>query len=657
MSAPLAVLAALTLTGLLHAQHAHDDHDDHADHAPIYRPGGGQIVEATSGIRDFDLPGDEGRSTTQKVLSALHPDGRMWYQHVQTLANPWFEGRAPGTRGDELALDYIQWHMDRIGLEPAFTDLDGENPWRQNFDFSLGRERVVNHQSMQSGQVAMIAGEDFNALANSGNDDVTAPLTFVGYAIEEGPDGYTSFDDDTDLDGRIAVMMRYEPLTEEGTSRWSDSGFSPASSIRSKMNAVVDRGAVALIMVTPPHLAEGSHALESASTTRGYGRALPIPVVHMTAEAADTMLRQTGQPLARLVGQADRGEIRCKDLSSLLKVNLSTDLATRALHTCNIAGILPGAGDLADDWIVIGGHYDHIGHGYVGSRAPGVHAIHPGADDNASGTAAVLVLAERLHDWAEESEDDRRSIIFMGFGGEEAGLHGSRYFVNNPTIDTDRVSAMINLDMVGRLRNDTLMIGGTGTAEEFDDMLPGHVEPTGLTVQATRGGTGPSDHSSFFSGGMPVLFFFTGLHDDYHRPEDEAWTVDPEGGLRIVELADSVIKDIATRDENLTFVNTSASGPSPRRTGASVRLGVMPGYGADIETGVLVETVSDNTSAAEGGIKPGDILLAWDDTTLEGGRDLMDALRKHKPGDEVKIKINRDGTIKTLNVKLKARNE
>jgi Zn-dependent M28 family amino/carboxypeptidase len=311
---------------------------------------------------------------------------------------------------------------------------------------------------------------------------------------------------------------------------------------------------------------------------------------------------------------------------------------------------------LADDWVIVGGHYDHIGYGYTGSRAPGVHAIHPGADDNASGTAAVLVLAERLHDWAHDHEGDRRSIMFMGFGGEEAGLHGSRFFVNNPSIDTDRVSAMINLDMVGRLRNDTVMLSGVGTAEEFDAMLPGHVEPTGLTVQASRGGTGPSDHSSFFNGGMPVLFFFTGLHDDYHRPEDKAWTVDPEGGLRIVELADAVIRDIAVRDKNLSFVETTAAGPV-RRTGANVRLGIMPGYGADIETGVMVESVTPGTSAADAGLQADDILLVWGDTTLKGGRDLMAALRTHAAGDTVVLKINRKGTIKTVSVKLKGRSE
>jgi hypothetical protein len=618
----------------------------------------GRIVESNSGIRGFEPTPDESRSTTQQVLSALHPDGRLWYAHVQTLANPWMEGRQPGTRGDDLALNYIQWHLERIGLEPAFITADQtDNDWLQPFSFSLGRQREVVHESVAVGRDTLEPGTDFNTLAISGSDTVTAPITFVGYAIEEGPDGYSSFNDDEDrsLEGRIAVMLRYEPLDNEGHSRWADgNSFSPKSGIRSKFESLVDRGAAGVIMVTPPHAVDGATGLETAQTSRGFGRALDIPVVHMTPEAVDALLRQGGQSLAPLAVQADRGETTTRELSNLLKVTLDTSLERPTLNTHNIGGVLRGQGDLADDWVIVGGHYDHLGYGYVGSRAPGVHAIHPGADDNASGTAAVLVLAERLHHWADAHQDDRRSILFLAFSGEEAGLHGSRYFVDNPSIDTDRASVMVNLDMVGRLRNDTVMLSGTGTAEEFDELLPPHVEPTGLTVEASRGGTGPSDHASFFAGGMPVLFFFTGLHDDYHRPEDEAWTVDPEGGLRIVELADSVIRDIATRDDNLTFVSTNASGPM-RRTGAKVRLGIMPAYGADLDTGVLVSSVTAGTSAAEAGLQSDDVLLTWDGSELKGGRDLMAVLRKHSAGDTAKLTIRRNGVVKTVSVTLQGR--
>jgi len=624
------------------------------------RPGGGTIVESTSGVREFDPQGDDTRSTTQKVLSDLHPDGRLWYQHVQTLSNPWFEGRQPGSRGGELTLNYIQWHMDQIGLEPAFDDgsIEPDNPWRQPFSFNHGRSLVLKRQSASVGRTSLTGGEDFNALAISGSGEVTAPVTFAGYAIEEGPDGYSSFGDRDSLKGRIAIMLRYEPLDEDGHSRWADEGgsFSPNAGIRSKFQSLIDRGVVGVVLVTPPDAVDGKHDLETVASTRGFGRALDMPVVQMTPEAANAMLRRGGKSFRSLIDKANRGEGATTRISDRVQLSLQTELERAKLETFNIGGVLPGTGELSDEWVIVGGHFDHLGYGYLGSRAPGVHAIHPGADDNASGTAAVLVLADRLHDWAQSHDDSRRNILFLGFGGEEAGLHGSRFFVNNPSIDLGTASAMVNLDMVGRLRDDRLMLGGTGTAEEFDELLPTHVEPSGLTVVASRGGTGPSDHASFFTGGVPVLFFFTGLHDDYHRPEDEGWTVDPEGGLRIIDLAQDVIVDIATRDDQLTFMGTQESGPV-RRTGAKVRLGIMPAYGADLETGVQVESVTAGTSAALGGIQAGDVLLAWDDTELAGGRDLMAALRKHEAGDVVTIRVKRGDAIVPLTITLKGREE
>ena len=624
------------------------------------RPGGGTIVESSSGVRDFDPDPDMSRSTTQKVLSELHPDGRLWYQHVQTLANPWFEGRQPGSRGGELTLNYIQWHMDQIGLEPAFSGerIEPGNPWRQPFSFNHGRGRVVKSQGAAIGRTALAAGEDFNTLAISSSGDITAPVAFAGYAIEDGPEGYSSFGDRDELEGRIAIMLRYEPLDDEGHSQWATEGasFSPNAGIRSKFQSLIDRGVAGIVMVTPPNAVDGTHDLETVDSTGGFGRALDVPVVQMTPEAVNTLLRKGGKSLKSLINKANAGDGSTTKISGFVQLSLQTELARPKLDTFNIGGILPGEGDLSNEWVIVGGHFDHLGYGYLGSRSPGVHAIHPGADDNASGTAAVLVLADRLHEWAQTNDGDRRNILFLGFGGEEAGLHGSRFFVNNPSIDLGTASAMVNLDMVGRLRDDRVMLGGTGTAEEFDAILPTHVEPSGLTVVASRGGTGPSDHASFFNGGVPVLFFFTGLHDDYHRPEDEGWTVDPEGGLRIIDLAQDVIEDIATRDNQLTFMNTQDGGPV-RRTGAKVRLGIMPAYGAELETGVLAESVTSGTSAAEGGIKAGDILLTWNDTELAGGRDLMAALRKHKAGDTVKIKVKRGSAILPLSVTLQGREE
>jgi hypothetical protein len=213
---------------------------------------------------------------------------------------------------------------------------------------------------------------------------------------------------------------------------------------------------------------------------------------------------------------------------------------------------------------------------------------------------------------------------------------------------------MLNLDMMGRLRQNTVSVSGTGTAEEFDEMLPRLVEPTGLVVSAYRGGTGPSDHTNFYNSDIPVLFFYTGDHDDYHTPRDHAWLVNPEGTARIIGLARSIANEMASRDEMLTFTK-STEGGGARRTGARVRLGIMPSYTANIDTGVLVDGVSDGTSAADAGIQRGDVILQWDDKELTDGSILMEALMSHQPGDKINLRILRGEETIDVEVTLKGR--
>ena len=321
-----------------------------------------------------------------------------------------------------------------------------------------------------------------------------------------------------------------------------------------------------------------------------------------------------------------------------------------------MGGILPGQGDLKDEWVIIGGHYDHLGYGYTGSRTPNDARIHPGADDNASGIATMLILADRLSKATNGDLEPRRSAMFIGFGGEDAGLHGSAHFVKNAPIDLDQTSMMLNLDMMGRIRGRTVAVGGTGTAAEFDDMLPRLVEPTGLTVMATPSGLGPSDHSNFYRADVPVLFVFSGLHDDYHTPADVAWRVNPEGTTRIIDLCESILLDAMQRSDLLTFTESTANTPARRDTGASVRLGIMPSYTEASGKGVLIDGVTSGTSADDAGLQEGDLITRWDETDITGGRDLMTTLRRHAPGDTVVLKVVRDGTTIEVPVALKGRN-
>lgn len=618
----------------------------------------GVIVPAEGGLTEFEPEWGPDEFNIGAYFDGLHPDAAVWYQHIQTLANPWLEGRQPGTRGDELAAEYMTWHMNDAGLEPAFGDTLDQDAWRQPFTFSLQNGIEVKKGILAIEEVMMRRGEDFDVLANSGSGTVTAPIAFVGYGIEDGPDGYTSFAETDDLTDHIAVLLRYEPLDDEGRSQWSNNRFSTHSTIRTKMRALRDRGAAAILLVNPIGVRGARVGLESPESSAGFRPMLDIPTLHISADTANDLLSHShgDTSLEMLQTAADQGVSGVVYGRAEQPVTIETEVSDRVYRTHNVGGIIPGQGELADEWVIIGGHYDHLGKGYTGSRTPRDKRIHPGADDNASGIATMLILADRLARTAAIDTRPRRSALFIGFGGEEAGLHGSQHFVTNPTMDLDDVNFMFNFDMMGRVRGNQVALNGTGTAEEFDEMLPRLVEPSGLTVSATPSGLGPSDHSNFFREGVPVLFFFTGIHNDYHTPEDLAWRVNPEGTLDIIDLSEAILDEVMHDPNRLTWVDSTAD-TQTRRTGARVRLGIMPSYSTSSTPGVLVDAVIDGTSAHAAGLQQDDLITSWDDQRLEGGRDLMQQLRNHEPGDVVTLTIIRDDDTMQVPVTLRGRGD
>jgi len=586
----------------------------------------------------------------RRLFELLGPDAIEWYQHVQTLSNPFFGGRVPGTPGMDRAAEYVEWWMRHLGLHPAFppespADAGAEESFRQWFVLP-GGTMELKHGAVELAGRALRADEEFVVLGSSGSGSVTAPVTFVGYGIREGRDGYTSFDEQTRLDGRIAMVLRYEPLDAEGRSRWNERRFSEFAGIQPKLRELAQRGAAGVILVNPPGAVHGRSGLESLSSSR-WGEGFTIPIVQLSQEAAEALLAAAdpeGRSLLAWRTLADEGQVRTKNLADAVAVNITTELAESRIRTANIGGVLPGHGALKDEWLIIGAHYDHVGMGLFGSSSANRGLLHPGADDNASGTAALLLLARRLGlAYAETpSEQDRRSILFLAFSAEESGLHGSRYYVQNPTVPGDRTTAMLNMDMVGRLRQNRLSVSGTGTAEGFAALLAPHFANSELTIEANPSGRGPSDHANFYGAGIPVLFPFTGLHADYHKPADKAHTVNPQGAVKIIDLMEDIALDLALRPQRLVFVKSEGGAGQDRGYGP-VRLGVTPGMGAEETEGVLVEAVAEGTSAAEAGIQPGDILVAWNGEQMTGTAALMENLRKHQPGDAVQIVLLRKG--------------
>lgn len=592
-----------------------------------------------------------------ELLGQLDEDVRQYDAHIMTLSNPFFEGRAPGTRGNELAAEYIEFWYRKIGLAPAFPDADDTPNASYRQSFSAPSELKVTQERLTIGvdgrMLELTPGVDFNTLGYAGNGEASGSLAFVGYSIDEGGDGYSSYDEDTDLEGKIVIMLRFEPFNEQGTSQWTDASgpkWSPNAGLMGKFKAAAARGASAIIFVCPPGVDDDRCGrLEDARSTRARGpMRQEIPVVMISQDAADELLKSAdakGRSLADLTSLANEngGVIDLPGAS----VEVVTRIEKLEVLTDNIGGILAGKGNLADEYVIVGGHYDHVGYGYFGSVSGSVGQLHPGGDDNASGTSGVIMAAQWLKQRYDNLPDgaNARSILFMGFSAEESGLNGSKYYTQHPTLQPSEIALMINMDMIGRLREGHVQLGGVGTADGLETWLEPMLADSGLDIGMQKSGTGPSDHASFYRYGVPVLFFFTGTHDDYHTPGDMGWKVNRVGAIQVARLVTRVAEAAADRTEGFDFTPTSdpQARRGPGRGSIKVRFGIRPGSYDDESGGVLVEGVSEDGSADLAGIQDGDVLLKWNGKTIGSVQAWMPMLAAHKPGDEVVVTILHDG--------------
>ncbi|KLU06396.1 putative aminopeptidase [Rhodopirellula islandica] len=393
-----------------------------------------------------------------------------------------------------------------------------------------------------------------------------------------------------------------------------------------------------------------------------------IPVASISREAADHLLKQMAS-LPSTNEDDDSRALFAKGLTAVEeaidadykpKVIASTGLRgrlqvglTKATATSpNVLGVLEGKGKLADETIVIGAHYDHVGMGGMGSLAPGTIEIHNGADDNASGTSTMLAVAERVVDELNRTTDHRR-IVFIAFTGEERGLLGSKHYCSQPRFPISNTVAMLNMDMVGRLRDNELTIYGTGTATGFESLVLGlnkgmqqTSRPFKLNLVST--GYGPSDHASFYEAGVPVLFFFTGLHSDYHRPSDDFEKLNLDGMTRITDIVSQAANRVATMDERPPYTQTNKD--FQIRHQMKVVLGIQMDPNSNQVAGVM-----DPSAAKEGGVQVGDQLIKAGDRTIQTVNDLREELRPKSPGDSLRLTIQRDEEEMELMVRLRAR--
>ncbi|HSF57836.1 MAG TPA: M20/M25/M40 family metallo-hydrolase [Candidatus Binatia bacterium] len=569
--------------------------------------------------------------------------------HVRYLASDELTGRGVETPGIKLARDYIAREFAKYGLRPG-----GDNgSYLQGFDVATG-VTVKQPAIMAFGKKPPLKlNEDWVPLGLSGSGRAEGDIVFAGYGItakEYGYDDYAGID----AKGKVVLVLRYEPPPKDEKSPFQKAPrYSNHATLRAKANNARDHGAVGMILVDLSHSGDEQKELLSTlgSLWRGGNRLLAAQVKR---GAIEEWLDERGISLKSLKEKIDREGKPASQPLPAVQVTLEVNLEEVRQRTENVIGILPGSDPtLKDENIVIGAHYDHVGFGHYGTRDSHTSGrIHYGADDNASGTAVLLQLAERL---SRAQFKPARTVVFAAFSAEELGLHGSRQYVNYPSVPLSSTKAMVNLDMVGRLRDKRLTVFGTRSARGLSAIVLEEAQKLGLQVTESDG-IGRSDHMSFYNKQIPALHLFTGSHADYHRPSDTWEKLNIEGMARVTELVQGLTERIANRKQPMVFVSLPSrpptTGSEPQGYGAY--LGSIPEFGAS-EEGVRLAGVQDGSPAASAGLREGDVIIKLAEMKIQNLEDLTAALRSKKPGDSVEITVVRNSQHLTLKATLRVR--
>ncbi|MFO7614317.1 MAG: M20/M25/M40 family metallo-hydrolase [Bacteroidales bacterium] len=548
--------------------------------------------------------------------------------HISYLASDELAGRYPGTPGSYAAAVYIREQFISTGL--TLLGDDG----LQIFDAVVSVKEGAN--SFQSGDITGTAGEDFGPFPFSASTTLEAGVVFAGYGFDFQHDSLSWNDyENVDVAGNWVMLFRGDPEMDQ-----QDSYFSAYGEDRDKVITARDKGAAGVLFVSGSRFDE-QDKLVSVYFDKSRSDA-GIPVIHLKRSLADQLLMAdqiTIDGMESLLASTYRPASQI--LSARVKAR--TEIIHEVVPGRNVIGMIEGNDPvLRESYIIIGAHYDHLGMGGQGSgsRFMDSTAIHYGADDNASGVAGVLELAAML---ASDRSSLKRSIVFIAFDAEELGLLGSKYFVNNPLVDLNTVMAMINLDMIGRLKEDdpAIMVGGSGTSKESQEILES-LETGGVSMTYSPEGYGPSDHASFYGEDITVFFFTTGAHEDYHTPNDRWELINFEGTAAVIEIAADLIFRLANREEYLSF---RQAGPKQQGSRGGYRLkatlGIMPDFTATTKGGLGVGGVRADGPAYKGGMLKGDIITAIDGKPVNDIYDYMNRLQRLNPGQVISVDVMR----------------
>ncbi|HEX3658256.1 MAG TPA: M28 family peptidase [Pirellulales bacterium] len=630
---------------------------------------------------------------------------------VKYLASDELEGRGVGTHGIDLAADYIAQQFAALKLNTRLFDGTPFQKFKITADVQLGSPNQVSlvgpgDKAGTTKTTSWKLGEDCNPLAIGGSGKFDLPLVFVGYGITDKDDHYDDYAG-IDVQGKAVIVMRHEP--EQGNPHSAFNGTKPSqhAPYSRKLSNAYEHGAAAVVFCTDEYEIEQNVARrnklwqqaideleqaaakfkkvehpsleqigrqrklidELASVVREQGDKLAaefdpllgfkgagfggepgrIPVIFCRREALAGMIHAAlGKDLGTLESEIDKGlkphSVALKDwrLSGQITVN------RREAEVKNVVAVLEGEGPHADETIVVGAHYDHLGFGGEGSFLPDKREIHNGADDNASGTADLIEVARRL---ATLGHKLPRRVVFIAFTGEERGLLGSAYYCRHPLFPLDKTVAMLNMDMVGRLSDAKLTVQGVDTAKQFGEVLDKANADYDFKITRQSGGFGPSDHSSFYGHKIPVMHFFTGIHKDYHRPSDDFDKINVPGMRQVAGLVTDVALALAEADSRPTYQETKRPAMAGGGGGDRPYFGSIPDF-APTEPGYGISGVTSGSPADKGGLKAGDIIIKLGESRIGNLEDFDSALRKHKGGDKVPVIVRRAGKELTLTVTL-----
>ncbi len=625
------------------------------DGFPLFSPDGTRL--AFSSNRNQKAAGDTNvfvaRWVEGKIVPEPASDADRFAADVRWLADDPREGRGVGTQGLSQSAGWIEERFRALGLKPGAGSAEAPS-FRQEFDVPISIEAGAGTRVSLGGVV--LNTESFRPLGFSASASVSGEVVAAGYGVtatERGIDDYAG----VDAKGKIVAVRRFvapaaalpkEPregeveTPAERAARESAADIERRESdLRYKAWNARQHGAIGLIVVDLP---PPSRPIKPTAELPGQmPDEAPLPTLSV-ADAGDA-----GLPVV-VVSRAAGASLLSPGEDRIGHAEIAVELVTRTERATNVVAVLGARGtEKFPGAVLIGAHYDHLGFGPLGSLDPDSKAAHNGADDNASGTAALLLAAQTL---AEKRTELMRDIWFVAFSGEERGLLGSTAFTREPpqSLPLSDLVAMINMDMVGRLRENKLAVLGGDSGVGWAGVVEPACERAGLSCALSGDGYGPSDHSSFYAAGVPVLHLFTGTHSDYHRPSDDADKINALGGAQVAGLAADLARRLANRPEKIAYQAAPAPAPAGDLRGAGASIGTIPDYAGDKRPGVLLAGVRVGSPAEKAGIGRGDLLVELAGTEIRDIQDFMFVLRRATPGQRAPVVVIRDGRRITLEV-------